>query len=316
MIRTIAFAAAMICAAVLSSEPLAAQEPDSLGPGGLIPATTAMETAWDIPKNPLTDTTLGSSPLAVEIRRGFEIFLDPAGKAAKYTGNALTCANCHLNAGQRERALPLVATAAAFPEYNRRQGRIISLEDRIVGCFLRSLNATGPRRPASRTEAALLPSPASPEVLAISAYLTWLSHGYPLGKEIAWRGRNVIPRDRILPLASLDAGKGKALYLERCSTCHGDGGQGVDIGDKRPGPLWGPRSWNDGAGAARVYTLAGMIRHDMPYLDPGSLTDEEAQQIAFFIDSQPRPVFPYKAKDYLTDEIPVDALYYAKPRQK
>ena len=30
-----------------------------------------------------------------------------------------------------------------FPEYNRRAGRLISLDDRIVDCFLRSQNATG-----------------------------------------------------------------------------------------------------------------------------------------------------------------------------
>ena len=74
----------------------------------------------------------------------------------------------------------------------------------------------------------------------------------------------------------------------------------------------GPASWNDGAGAARVYTLAGIIRYSMPYLDPGSLTDEEAQQIAAFITSKPRPVYPFKAKDYLSSPIPPDAVYYPR----
>ena len=84
------------------------------------------------------------------------------------------------------------------------------------------------------------------------------------------------------------------------------------IGDKRPGPLWGPDSWNDGAGAARVYTLAGIIRYSMPYLDPGSMTDEEAQYLAAFINSQPRPAFPFKDKDYRTEKLPVDSVYYAR----
>ena len=69
-------------------------------------------------------------------------------------------------------------------------------------------------------------------------------------------------------------------------SCHGDDGQGVQIGDKKAGPLWGPGSWNDGAGAARVYTLAGIIRYTMPYLNPGSLSDEDAQQVAAFITAQ------------------------------
>src|SRR5262249_35804277 len=87
-------------------------------------------------------------------------------------------------------------------------------------------------------------------------------------------------------------------------------GQGVLIGDKKPGPLWGPDSWNDGAGAARVFTLAGIIRYSMPYLDPGSLSDEDALAVAAFIDSKPRPDYPSKDGDYRTDKLPPDAVYY------
>ena len=50
----------------------------------------------------------------------------------------------------------------------------------------------------------------------------------------------------------------------------------------------------------------------MPYLDPGSLTDEEAQHIAAFINSQPRPAYPFKDRDYLTEAVPVDSVYYPK----
>ncbi len=82
------------------------------------------------------------------------------------------------------------------------------------------------------------------------------------------------------------------------------------MGDKKPGPLWGPDSWNDGAGASRVYTLAGIIRYAMPYLDPGSLTDQEAQELAAFITSKPRPSYPFKAQDYLTEKLPADSVYY------
>jgi thiosulfate dehydrogenase len=100
--------------------------------------------------------------------------------------------------------------------------------------------------------------------------------------------------------------------MEKCSNCHGADGQGVEIGDKKAGPLWGPDSWNDGAGAARIYTLAGMIRYAMPYLDPGSLTDEEAQHISAFINSKHRPEFPFKDADYRVEKLPVDAVYYKR----
>jgi thiosulfate dehydrogenase len=84
----------------------------------------------------------------------------------------------------------------------------------------------------------------------------------------------------------------------------------VQIGDKKAGPLWGPDSWNDGAGAGRVYTLAGIVRYTMPYLNPGSLTDQEAQEVSAYINSRPRPKYPYKDRDYVGSKVPVDAVYY------
>ena len=50
----------------------------------------------------------------------------------------------------------------------------------------------------------------------------------------------------------------------------------------------------------------------MPYLDPGSVTDEEAQHLAAFIDSQPRPAYPFKDKDFRTEKLPVDSVYYLR----
>ena len=61
-----------------------------------------------------------------------------------------------------------------------------------------------------------------------------------------------------------------------------------------------------------MYTLAGIIRYSMPYLDPGNMTDEDAQHLAAFINSQPRPAFPFKDKDYRTEKLPVDSVYYAR----
>ena len=284
---------------------------DSIYSGPLISEATGMETAWDIPKNPLVDSLLPADKhLAEQVRRGFDFFTNTSKTAPRFSGNTLSCSNCHLNAGQREKALPLVGIGAAFPEYNKRQGRLISLEDRIVGCFERSMNSTGVKQGSKRV--VVRPSNNDHEVLAISSYLTWLSRGMQVGEKLPWRGLNAIPSEKLIPVKDLDPGVGKRLFLEKCTNCHGDDGQGVEIGDKKAGPLWGPNSWNDGAGAARVYTLAGMIRYMMPYLAPGSLTDEEAQQIAAFITSQPRPKYPFKAGDYTTEPLPADAVYYKR----
>jgi len=275
--------------------------------GPLISSRTTMVTAWEFPRNPLTDSTLDDSRLSNEIRSGFRIFTDTRGEAARFTPGRMSCNNCHLNGGQREKSLPLVGIVGMFPEYNRRSGRLFTLGDRIVDCFLRSQNATGQQQTGEE-----LPSLTAREVLALSAYLTWLSQGFEVGKNPPWRGRNAIPAAKLIPIDRLDPAKGEAIFKERCTTCHGVDGQGVSIGDKRPGPLWGPDSWNDGAGAARVYTLAGIIRYSMPYLDPGSVSDEDAQHLAAFINSKPRPVYPFKDNDYRTEKLPVDSVYYER----
>jgi thiosulfate dehydrogenase len=287
--------------------------------GPLIPARMTMVTAWDVPKNPLTDKSLDDSKLSREIKWGYRIFTNTPAEAPDFAPGKGSCNNCHLNGGQRERSLPLVAIAGQFPEYNRRAGRLISLGDRIVDCFLRSENATGRVANGEGHSAddgrAHLPTPTSKEVLAVSAYLAWLSKGEPIGGTLTWRGQNAIDAKALVPVDRIDRTRGGVLYNEKCLSCHGPEGQGVFIGDKRAGPLWGPDSWNDGAGAARVYTLAGIIRYSMPYLDPGSLTDEEAQQIAAFINSKPRPAYPFKDQDYLVDPVPVDSVYYPKRTQ-
>lgn len=278
--------------------------------GQLIPSHTTMVTAWDVPQNPLTDSLLGNSYADEQIRWGFRIFTDTPKEAGRLVKNDMSCNNCHLNAGQREKAMPLVGVASTFPEYNKRAGRLFSLEDRIVGCFMRSQN--GAAINVHSPDSTVLPSPDAKEVLALAAYLTWLSRGHEVGRRVSWRGQNKISSDKLIPIEQLDAKRGETLFMEKCSACHGEDGQGKEIGDKKAGPLWGPSSWNDGAGAARIYTLAGMIRYMMPYLNPGSLTDEEAQNIAAFINSKPRPVYPFKAMDYRTEKLPIDAIYYRK----
>jgi thiosulfate dehydrogenase len=300
--------------------PVPEGETDDGGNTRLVPAGTSMVTAWDFPMNPLTDSTLGHSARAEEIRRGFRIFMQTPREAPRFAANKLSCGSCHLNGGQRERALPLVGVAGVFPEFNKRAGRPFMLEDRIVECLLRSENGTGASRPAGgvrsrQQENQAYPDTGSAEVAALAAYIVWLSDGLPSGSPLPWRGKNVIVRDSSLSVENFDPVRGKSLYMTNCSSCHGKDGQAVRIGDKKAGPLWGPYSWNDGAGMARIYTLAGFIRYAMPYLNPGGLNSEEAQQIAAFINSLPRPVYPHKERDYLGTNIPPDAVYYRQRHQ-
>jgi thiosulfate dehydrogenase len=274
-----------------------------------------MSRAWDIPRDPLAETPSPDPREADRILRGFKLFINTPKESSGLTGGSMTCNNCHPNAGQRDRAIPLVGVHLVFPEYNKRAGRPFTLEDRIIGCLLRSVNATGTRKrnAVMRHENELAGATLTPEsevVQSLAAYIRWLSAGRVIPEKIPWRGHNALPASALIPVEKLDAKLGRHLFVENCSACHAKDGQGMNIGNKRPGPLWGPNSWNDGAGAARTYTLAGMIRYWMPYLHPGKLSDAEAQHIAAYITSRPRPRFPFKEKDYTKEKIPPDAVYY------
>ena len=256
-----------------------------------------MVTAWDFPQNPLTDKTLDQSKLSKEIQLGYRLFTNTPAEAERFVPGGVSCNNCHLNGGPARtghaarrhlRRLSGVQPPRGPADQPERPDR------RLFPSQRERDRKAGTERRWHRASLApdALPNPTSREVLALAAYLTWLSRGNEIGKNPSWRGQNTIPQASLVPVDKLDPAKGEAIYKERCVSCHGPDGQGVFVGDKRPGPLWGPDSWNDGAGAARVYTLAGIIRYTMPYLDPGNMTDEDAQQLAAFITSKPRPSYP------------------------
>jgi len=149
----------------------------------LISDTTGMETAWTVPRDPSTQSLPADSALAAQIRHGFELFTKTSQKAPRFSASILSCSNCHLNAGQREKALPLVGVAGLFPEHNKRAGRAISLEERIIGCFLRSENATG----VSGADTSRLPGVRSKEVEALAAYIHWISEPVSSAHPPSWR---------------------------------------------------------------------------------------------------------------------------------
>ena len=91
---------------------------------------------------------------------------------------------------------------------------------------------------------------------------------------------------------------GAAIYRRACLGCHASNGEGIrrslpttDLGYIMP-PLWGPDSFNDGAGMARLTTAANFIHFNMPhgtdYLHP-QLSPEESWDVAAYMLSQPRP---------------------------
>ncbi|MBB03117.1 MAG: cytochrome C [Planctomyces sp.] len=224
---------------------------------------------------------LPEGPLGEVIQTGREIIeqTDTHPLSREYVGNKLTCSSCHLKAGLDPRAASFLDVATAYPAWSPREKRVITLEDRVLNCFMRSMNGV---RPPNGSEVSV----------AMTAYITWLSQGKTLqmnpDKPL---GPRHVPMLEIDP-AEVDLANGKRLYQQECAYCHGDNGAGSDDGP----PVWGPDSYNQGAGLSRVEKLASWLKVAMPLDDP-HLTDEQARDIAAYVNSQPRPEF--NLKDHL-----------------
>ena len=191
----------------------------------------------------------------------------------EYVGNALNCTSCHLDNGRHEKAGTFLGTATAYPAWSPRENRVITLEDRVLNCFMRSCNGIRP--------------PLGSEVsVAVTAYITSLSQGQPL----RMNSKRPVGPGAIKLLAvkpdQADINRGASLYHSRCAECHQKDGQG----DKDNPPVWGERSYNDGAGLSSVENLAAWLKVAMP-LDDTNLTDQQALDIAAYVNSHKRPHF-------------------------
>jgi thiosulfate dehydrogenase len=241
------------------------------------------------------------------IKYGYALITDTANQIGpsvadstkRYSGNNLSCQSCHLNAGKQVNGLPLAGVPGQFPQYRGREGVIGTLEDRINGCMERSLNGRA------------LPS-SGREMQAYLAFMKWLSSGIPDGAKLMNAGVAAVNE----PGRAADPARGKQVYEKVCAVCHGADGHGQRAaagGGYQFPPLWGPDSFNNGAGMARVLTAAAFIKNNMPlgttYAAP-VLSDEDAYDVAGFINSADRPQKSDLARDYPNRlQKPVDAPY-------
>ncbi|GAB2180351.1 c-type cytochrome [Denitratisoma sp. agr-D3] len=242
-----------------------------------------------------------AKPNADQLVRGMRLHVETKALLPEKVGNALNCTSCHLNAGTVADGSPFVGVSAFFPSYAPRAGRIITLEDRINGCFKRSMN--GKPLPVD-----------SADMKAMVAYFDWMKRETKPGDKVAGRGVG-----KVDPSIVPNADNGKKVYAAQCAVCHGQDGEGLKRSDGRyvyP-PLWGDESYNIGAGMARTYTAAAFVKRNMPIgfhnkfpLGQGNdLTDQEVVDVAEYFSHQPRPDFPEKVKDWPKDKKPVDARY-------
>lgn len=222
-----------------------------------------------------------------------------ANAAMHFAGNSLSCSNCHLNGGTRAFAAPYIGVWGTYPNFRKRSNSIGTLEDRINGCMERSLN--GRKLPID-----------GKEMKAMLAYIKFINKDVPIGEKI--EGTGFI--EFTAPDRMADRQNGETVYVRECSACHGKDGQGQKLNDAGAyvyPPLWGNGSFNDGAGMHRLLTAAAFIKGNMPYgvaVNQPKLTDDEAYDVAAYINSFPRPVKANKEKDYPDLKLkPMDCPY-------
>ncbi len=233
-----------------------------------------------------SDTTMPDGPMGVAVRRGRSLALDTRDSLPHNVGAALRCTSCHLEGGTRANAMSWVGVYSRFPQYRARGGRVILIQDRINDCFERSLNGK-----------AL--DPVGADMRDIVAYMAFLSRGIAAGDSVRGQG---LPK---LVVHEPDTASGSAIFAATCARCHGLGGEGGGVVP----PVWGPRSFTIGAGMARLRTAASFIRNNMPLDAPGTLTDQQAYNVAGYIGSRTRPDFAGKENDWPKGDPPPDVAY-------
>lgn len=222
-------------------------------------------------------TALPAQPQEREaVLLGEQIFEDTPKYAAKYVDNRLSCRNCHLEGGRSAVSAPMWAAVPRFPMYRGKNKLVNTLAMRIQGCFRYSENGTPP--PAE-----------SPVMVAVLTYMHWMASGLPLGIKPKASGYPKLAAPQEPP----NRARGEAVYAAHCAVCHAGDGQGRRVaGAQVFPPLWGPHSFNWGAGMHRVDTAAAFVHANMPLGTAGSLTTQQAWDVAAWLDSQPRPQDP------------------------
>lgn len=218
-----------------------------------------------------------------ELIENTSYYLGPKGIIAHIT-NGMNCQNCHLDGGTVPWGNNYSAVASTYPRFRERSGTEEDIPKRVNDCLQRSLNGQAI-------------DSNSKEMKAIIAYMNWLGDGIPKDHKPKGSGIKTLPyMDR-----AADPEKGKIVFMNNCQRCHGADGQG----QKEEGaynyvypPLWGQNSYTTAAGLFRLSRFAGYVKYNMPndvveYHKP-KLTDEEAWDVAAFVNSQPRPVKTFK----------------------
>ena len=228
-------------------------------------------------------SSLADNPTTKQIIYGHDLiahtakYLGPAGNVQKLS-NGMNCQNCHLNAGTKVFGNNYGSVASLYPKFRARSGTKESIYKRVNDCIQRSLNGNAIDSMGK-------------EMQAIRAYIEFLGSNVEKGKKAEGSGF----KDLEYLNRAANPIKGKEVYVKKCQNCHNDNGEGIMATDKIEytyPPLWGVHSYNDGAGLYRISNFAKYVKYNMPIgvsFESPQLSDEEAWDVAAYVNSQPRP---------------------------
>lgn len=210
------------------------------------------------------------------VRKGHAIFVDTKNQVPEYVGNGMNCVNCHMDQGRLANSAPLWGAYPMYPAYRSKNNKVNTYAERIQGCFQFSMDG---KPPAADSEA----------MTALVTYSYWLATNAPTGVSLPGRAYPDVPQ----PKDGYSIERGEKVFVESCSICHGADGLGQKVADNYVfPPLWGKDSFNWGAGMHRINTAASFIKENMPLGKGRALSDQEAWDVAAFMNSHERPQDP------------------------
>jgi len=228
----------------------------------------------------IPDTALISKDVfGEEVRYGRQLLLNtayyigPDGVSGHYLGNRMNCTNCHQDAGVKPYSFNLLASHDNYPQYRAREGKILTLAERVNNCIMRPHN--GKPLPLD-----------SREMVAILSYLKWINGFVPKGGGFEGAKNMTIQ----FPATAASPERGKEVFAQDCASCHGNDGNGQLNADGTGfiyPPLWGAQAYQPGSSMHRIIKMARWLKANMPYnkVTTGKpfLTDQQALDVAAFI---------------------------------
>ena len=226
---------------------------------------------------PPPDSAIPDNEFGKMVRLGENVFYNTQTYAKQYIGNDLQCANCHLDRGRLAGAAPLWAAFVAYPAYRSKNKHVNTYAERMQGCFRYSMNGKPPAY-------------GSKVLVALQAYSYFLAKGAPIGADMKGRGYPELKK----PAQPFSYARGEKVYAQNCALCHGADGQGQLSAQGKTvfPPVWGAHSYNWGAGMGSIKNAAGFVAANMPFSKGHTLSDQDAWDVAAFVDSHERPQDP------------------------